>query len=114
MDLPLQSGDNIWLRVAPSVLTDCQPYFGEAPMLYLFKSTIFDWLEQALGLDRRHRLPGATLLRTERIHVQCSTYLNKSNNAYPNRIRSTWSAFIVLSESFLYWFTTNRLSRATK
>lgn len=49
MDIALQSGDSIWSRVAPSVLTDCRRRLGEAPMSYLFKSTVSAWLKQALG-----------------------------------------------------------------
>lgn len=49
MDIALQSGDSIWSRVAPSVLTDWRRRLGEAPMSYLFKSTISAWLEQVLG-----------------------------------------------------------------
>lgn len=49
MDIALQPGNKEWSRVAPSVLTDCRRRLGEAPMAYLFKSTISAWRNSALG-----------------------------------------------------------------
>ena len=89
MDIALQSGDDIWSRVAPSVLTDCRRRLGEAPMSYLFKSTVSAWLEQALG---EHNDLGLTTLAVDGTVFRCQDseenanefgFISKTHKPYP-------------------------------
>lgn len=89
MDIALQSGDSTWSRVAPSVLTDCRRRLGEAPMSYLFKSTISAWLEQALG-DKNTL--GLTTLAVDGTVFRCQDseenanefgFISKTHKPYP-------------------------------
>jgi len=50
LDLALQKNpDDIYSRVAPSVLTDCRKRLGESPMSYLFSTTCAAWHRSALS-----------------------------------------------------------------